>query len=315
VRICVAIPTYLREQVLVDTVSQVLRQDPPADEVLVVDQSPAHEPEVERFLTERAASGAIRWIRQSPPNLPRARNRALRETTCEVVVFVDDDVVLCEGFVKSHAAAYSDPSVAAVAGRTLQAKPAAGPRRTTWRRAEDYKYFDLEGSERVEGVASFRGCNHSVRRSQMLALGGYDEWYVGWAFREDTDAALRLWKAGRKIVFEPGACLTHLAVPAGGCRLKPADSALPEWMVSFPAHYFAFRHQFPCPAFWVGTFGTNLRRYALRRQIVNHPWLLPWSLWSYFMAWTRAMALSLRRSLSRVVEPGPAPHGRRPASE
>jgi hypothetical protein len=212
-----------------------------------------------------------------------------------VVIFIDDDVVLCEGFVRHHAANYLDQGIAAVAGRIIQPRPGRY-RRRRWNRLFDYRYFDVGGTEkRADGVAVFGGGNHSVRKDVMLELGGYDENFIGWAFREDSDAAIRLWRAGRRIVFDPTARLDHLAVPTGGCRLVPGQRPLPEWMVSFPAHYFAFRHQFPRPAFWVETFVTNLRRYALRKQIVSRPWRLPWALCSYFMAGAHAMVLALRK--------------------
>jgi GT2 family glycosyltransferase len=124
------------------------------------------------------------------------------------------------GFVGFHRDNYTESAVVAVAGRTLQAQGWAFPHRATpWPRRLDYLYFRLDGTERVEGIANFVGANHSVRRSAIKEVGGYDESYVGWAYREDADAALRLWRAGGKIVFDPLACLTHLQTQAGGCRV------------------------------------------------------------------------------------------------
>ena len=77
--ITVAIPTYRRERVLIETIEQVFAQNPGADEVLVIDQTASHEPETQEFLERNEAAGRLRWIRQCPPSLPAARNRALRE--------------------------------------------------------------------------------------------------------------------------------------------------------------------------------------------------------------------------------------------
>ena len=76
--VCIAIPTYNRERVLLDTLEQVLAQDPPADEVLVVDQTVEHERETEEYLSHAHEEGKIRWVKHQPPNLPGARNRALQ---------------------------------------------------------------------------------------------------------------------------------------------------------------------------------------------------------------------------------------------
>jgi GT2 family glycosyltransferase len=276
-RCTVAIPTYLREHILTDTIQCVLNQDPPADEVLVIDQTPSHSPETAAFLDRQVRLGHIRWIRQEVPNLPAARNRALRETASDIVIFIDDDVILTPGFIANHLRNYADVAVSAVAGRIIQPKhntrQACNSARAGRSHLFDYLSLTMDSTQRVEWIANVGGCNHSVRRRQILALGGYDEHYVGWAFREDTDLAMRLWKSHANIVFDPDACLTHLAAPAGGCRIH----ALPEWQVSFPANYFAFRHFYPSRHFWADILCRNVRKYVFRKTNVLNPWRLPWA--------------------------------------
>jgi GT2 family glycosyltransferase len=293
--VCVAIPTYNRERVLLDTIKQVLIQNPPADEVLVVDQTEAHEKETEEYLTLADKSGKIKWIKQSPPNLPAARNRALAETQCDILIFIDDDVELSTDFVDKHRRNYIDPNVVAVAGRIIQPGLSL-PNRKDWPRIMDHRFFPLDSVERVEGVASFRGCNHSVMVEFVKAIGGYDPNYIGWAYREDSDLAIRLWKAGGKIVFDPESKLTHLAIPTGGCRLKNKDKQLPEWQISFPATYFAICHLFPGFWFWNDVLVGNVRRYIFRKDNVFHPWLLPWAMISYGYSFLYAINLYFRNT-------------------
>lgn len=290
--VCVAIPTYNRERVLIDTLEQVFAQDPPTDEVLVVDQTVEHDPKTEEYLARADEEGRIRWVKHQPPNLPGARNRALQETTCDVIVFIDDDVVLPTGFVAGHRRNYADATIVAVAGRTIQPEGHRYPQRQApWPTLMDYKYFPVNSTERKEGIASFPGGNHSVRVGTMKRIGGYDENYVGWAFREDSDAAIRIWKAGGLIVFDPEAELTHLAIPGGGCRIKTQKKQIPEWHVSFPASYFAFRHFFPTLEFWKQVL-KNFRKYALRKDTVLRPWRLPGAVVSYMYAVARAAFLA-----------------------
>jgi GT2 family glycosyltransferase len=294
--VAVAIPTYLREQTLVQTLEQVMMLDPLPDEVLVIDQSPAHQQATESYLNHRHQAGGLRWIRQETPNLPRARNRALLETSCDVVIFIDDDVILTPGFIDNHVRNYADTRVCAVAGRILEpdrtkSRP-DGTVNSSISHLFDYLHFPLESTKRAEWIANFRGCNHSVRRERLLELGGYDEHYIGWAFREDTDAAIRLWKAGAKIIFDPDACLTHLAEPSGGCRI----TFLREWQVSFPATYFSFRHLYPKRRFWTDVLLRNVRFYVLRKSNVFRPWRLPWAFAQYLrsvgLSWWRARHFS-----------------------
>ena len=48
--ISVVIPTYRREKMLCDSIQDVLQQDYPNFEVLVVDQTGDHQPETQTFL-------------------------------------------------------------------------------------------------------------------------------------------------------------------------------------------------------------------------------------------------------------------------
>src|SRR6476660_3164387 len=74
VPITVAIPTYGRDQVLVDTIRHVLALVPPPAEVLVLDQTRERIPGVVRTLEEWLRSGAIRWICLPEPLIPGAMN-------------------------------------------------------------------------------------------------------------------------------------------------------------------------------------------------------------------------------------------------
>jgi glycosyltransferase involved in cell wall biosynthesis len=65
--ISVIIPTYGREEPLRDTLEDVLKQDYPAFEVLVVDQSPTHQPETQAYLEQLAnrVKSTLNWTNQA----------------------------------------------------------------------------------------------------------------------------------------------------------------------------------------------------------------------------------------------------------
>ena len=75
--VSVAIPTFQRESVLIDTLEAL--QASGAGEILVVDQTPTHEPRTETRLREMDQGGRIRWLRLTEPSIPRAMNVALLE--------------------------------------------------------------------------------------------------------------------------------------------------------------------------------------------------------------------------------------------
>ena len=276
-----------------------LVQDPLADEILVIDQTPEHEANTESSLKEWHESGKITWIKHSPPNLPGARNRALRETKCDIIIFIDDDVVIEHDFVRRHFHNYKDPETAAVGGRIIQeGKRKPRTPKKPWPRVMDPVFFDHSGKVRVSGIASFQGCNHSARVKVLRAIGGFDETYIGLAHREESDVAIRLWKAGYRIDFDPEAVLTHLAASSGGCR---KHDSMREWKISFPSLYFSVRHWFPNRWFWQHIFIKGIRTFVLRRENVVRPWLLPWAFAAYWYALARAF--SIANKPARAYEP------------
>jgi len=279
--VCLAIPTYGREEVLVNTLRQVLAQVPAPDQIMVIDQSPRHKASTEEFLAEARDLRGVEWIRLEHANVNSARNEPLRRTWCDVVLYIDDDVELTGGLVAAHRRHYADAKIVAVAGRAVQARGLQGKEGTSpWVRELGYAQFSIEGTEPVRGVAAFIGANHSVRVSAARALGGYDEVYVGPIF-DETDLALYLVKQGGTIVFDPEAEVFHLQAPSGGWRY---GGRVPAYKASFSSVYFYLRH------FWPSWYGLRqlawgqFRRRVLTRRNVTHCWRLPRAIWGYGQA-------------------------------
>lgn len=296
--VCVAIPTYNRERPLVETIEQVLAQDPPADEVLVIDQAELHETETEKYLASKDGTGQIRWIKHFPPNLNGARNRAIAETRCDLMILIDDDVTIVPSFIKKHARNFLNPEVVAVCGRVIQAKETIpAHRQHPWLNQFDCNRYNGWGTERVEGIAGFWGGNHSLRVGVLRAFGGFDENFFGPLYNE-SDLALRLWKAGRLIVYDPEAELLHLGYSSGGCR--SAEKANPEYWVSFSSVYFHMKHFFPRWYFWQQVCFVQFRRRVLYKKNLFRPWRLPWAALSYAYSVVLAARLCLTAHPRRV---------------
>ncbi len=227
--ISVIIPTYNREKVLRETLADVLLQDYPDFDVLVVDQTPTHEPETDAYLKTLAESNRINWLRLDWASLPGARNYAVRRSPGEIILFLDDDVQLPSGFLHAHARNYLDkPEVGAIAGRVFDRMKLAdsGGGLTV----EDlppeamdpgiaWYYIDLVHTVKPQEVLSVRGCNMSFRREIFDQYGlHFDERFRGSAVREESDFCLRLRQTGYKIWYEPEAHLVHLGEETGGCH-------------------------------------------------------------------------------------------------
>jgi GT2 family glycosyltransferase len=276
--VSVVIPTFEREQVLVDTLSALLEREGAADEILVVDETEQHEPETRRFLEAAEAAGRVRWLRHRQPSGQVGKlNRGLREAHGDIVLFLDDDVVPGIGLVAAHCAVYAQfPEAWAVVGQVIQ--PDAGSRkarcrdagRTALRRDLDFD-FGCAAAGWVENVIT---CNLSVRREQVLALGGFDEKFLPpVSFRAETDLAKRIIAAGGRIRFAPTASLRHVRAARGGTRTAGSHlaSASPDHGVG--DYYYALKH---------GRGGDRVA-YILRRPFrevctkfhLRHPWWIP----------------------------------------
>src|SRR5437868_3122650 len=64
-------------------------------------------------------------------------------------------------------------------------------------------------------VANVMAGNLSVRREMALAVGGFDENFVGVAYRFETEFCRRLLRAGGRVLFQPAASIHHLRTPTG----------------------------------------------------------------------------------------------------
>lgn len=272
--VTVAIPTYRRGEVLLRTLNLVFRLVPAPGEVIVMDQTEQHPPEVERELHSLAEAGRIRWLRFSPPSIPRAMNIGLRQARNAIVLFLDDDVEPVSGLVGAHAARYRE-GCAAVCGQVLQPGESPDPavnqkaRRQGLRADLDFRFCGT----REDRLASVISCNLSVVREQALAIGGFDEQFIGSAYRYETDFARRLLASGNWIRFAPEAAVRHLRLTSGGTRSQGDHLAQPSPLHAVGDYYFALCH----------AGGMERWSYILRRPIrevcnrfhVRRPWRIP----------------------------------------
>jgi len=146
--------------------------------------------------------------------MTRSRNEALLHAHGEIIAFLDDDVVISEGWMPALLDAFaSERHPDAVAGRTRNLQP------------DEEKYETPIGRLRADGTltAGFAqipygpldvdhgiGANMSFRREMLARLGGFRDDYPGTAMREDTDMFLRVKALGGRTLFVPDAVVDHL---------------------------------------------------------------------------------------------------------
>jgi GT2 family glycosyltransferase len=248
----IAIVTLNRHAQVVETLSYLSDIDLSAVlEILIVDQTDLP---IDLSIWQAKFPVPLRLIHLSVKGLCIARNQAYQQTTADVIIYLDDDVIPSFDLVNQHLLAYQEhPNAVAVAGHEELPANVASP---LWKQIarksiltllrpylqtnKDYQSFlDSEGYPVAlitkSGlflcdfsrpypcrVMTPRGCNMSFLRSALLAIQGFDEGHIGNVRREESDASLRLLKAfpGKEIWFNPQAKVIHLMSPTGGCRFN-----------------------------------------------------------------------------------------------
>ena len=298
VPITVAIPTYGRGQVLIETLRHVLALVPPPAEVIVLDQTKDHVPEVLRTLEVWHRSAAIRWLQLPEPLIPRAMNRGLIEATCEVVLFLDDDILPEPGLLQAHANGHRQTNAGLVAGRIIQ----------PWQEGIDFSHeteFHFACC-RPTWIEEFMAGNFSIRRDVALKIGGFDERFVRVAYNFEAEFAYRWRNAGHRVYFEPTAAVHHLRVVTGGTRMfgEHLRSFRPNHAVG--AYYYFLRT-------WSGRksmaqfLGRPFRAISTRHHL-RRPWWIPATLVAELSGMGWAMLLAAQGP--RYLTPSNWPPGR-----
>lgn len=279
----VVIPTYDRGEVLLDTIARVMELEPAPAELLVVDQTPTHPPEVERELGRWSERDAVRWIRLSRASIPHAMNVGLQRARSDVVVFLDDDVVPGPGLLGVHLNAHRESGAAVVAGQVLQ--PGEEPDR------EPGAPFRFR-SDRRQWVTEVMGGNFSIRRDLALRIGGMDENFVRAAYGFEAELCQRALASGARILFEPRATIRHLRAASGGTRAWGHHLRTVRPGHSVGAFYRILRTSPPgaVPARVLGRIARSVRT----RHHLSRPWWIPATLIAESLGLAWAVGLSLR---------------------
>jgi GT2 family glycosyltransferase len=279
----VVIPTYERENVLLDTIKYMSKLAVPPSEIMVIDQTKNHEPATLNSLTDLNAQGKIRWISLSNPSIPHAMNVGLKEAKNDIVMFLDDDIIPDKNLIAAHVHAHEEGHDV-VAGQVLQ--PGEEPLLD-----EVLGIFMFRSNQR-RYIRELMAGNFSIKRSLALSLGGFDENFVHVAYRFETEFADRALAAGESIFFEPAASIRHLKAGDGGTR-------------SYGEHLRTIK-----PSHCVGEYYYLMRSKGVRRRLLRiiarplravrtrhhlrNPWWIPLTLISEWLGFLWAGILFLR---------------------
>lgn len=246
----IIIPTKNRQADLERTVRTILRQSVLATQLVVVDQSETNHchARLNELISAAAPKGILQLLYIHDPSISggaAARNRALELASCEVCLFLDDDVELEPEFVEQVLEVYrNNKQASGVSGVITNYRAPRWSHRfwqTIFARGpfHDERQWIYWNSDRLRNsppvpVRKFGGGLMSFRTQTICGLR-FDENLQGVSDGEDVDFCMRLEK-GTLLLMNPRARLAHLHSSSG----RIAD----HWLrrAARGTHYLYWRH-------------------------------------------------------------------------
>jgi GT2 family glycosyltransferase len=119
-------------------------------------------------------------------------------------------------------------------------------------------------------VYACMGGNLSVRRDRVLSMGGFDENFVGAAYRFEAEFGRRVWRSGGRILFDPAASIRHLQAERGGTRSYGSHLRSMRPAHSVGDYYFALSQGLSVASAIYCL--KRLTRSTMTRYHLYHPW-------------------------------------------
>lgn len=205
-RVSVVVPAYRRADLLELTVRSLLAQDLPATdyEIIVVDSSP-DEQNLQRVLSLLPqAACRLQCLRKTAEGPGPSRNLGAQQALAPLLAFIDSDCQAAPGWLRAGIAAFTNPQVGLVQGRTVPDPQAI--------------MTSMSRSLLIETENGlYETANMFYRRSAFETSGGFERDATPNALQptggEDTDLAWRVKHQGWSSAFVPEALVMHAVLP------------------------------------------------------------------------------------------------------
>jgi len=208
----VVIPTYNRLETLRWVIPSLFASDLEAHRYEVIVADSQSDDGTTEYLAEMAALHPhLRHVPGPYSGRAAARNAGIAVAQGTLVLFTDADIIAEPGLLRRHLQAHAASAArghrrVAVVGMELQVDSIETYERL---RDEPYRRRPLHPSRRrrLDWLYFLTG-NASVRREDLVELGGFDEHFTGYG-HEDLELGFRLIRQGISILYEPGAVNYH----------------------------------------------------------------------------------------------------------
>jgi glycosyltransferase involved in cell wall biosynthesis len=206
----VVIPTYNRLERLRHVITALEQQAYPSDAYEVIVISDGSTDGTDAYLEALHSTMRLRWFPQANRGPSAARNAGIQKAGGEFIVFIDDDVVPEPQLLGEHARSHHEAGRdVVVLGPLLTPEDFKMAPWVRWEQEMLMKQYRamLRGDWSATARQFYTG-NASLRRSHILAAGGFDE---GFRRAEDVELAYRLADKGLDFVFNMQAVGMHFA--------------------------------------------------------------------------------------------------------
>ena len=210
-KLSVVVPTYNRLETLQVVLPSLLSQTLPADEYeIVIADSNSTDGTAEYLARTISDVGAarVRHIAGAFTGRASARNAGIAAARAPLVLFTDADIIASDALLELHAEDHGAAGErrVAVVGCELQVK-SLEDYRTQRDQPLTRRPLHPATRTRVSWLYFLTG-NASVRRDDLLAVGGFDEAFTGYG-HEDLELGYRLAKAGVELRYDARALNYH----------------------------------------------------------------------------------------------------------
>jgi cellulose synthase/poly-beta-1,6-N-acetylglucosamine synthase-like glycosyltransferase len=188
--VAVIVAAYNEEPVIERRVANLRALDYPQDKLEVVVTSDASSDRTD----ELAAAAGARVVANPRGGKVAAQNRAVRETTAEILAFSDANATWAPGALRKLVSRFADPDVAYVCGKLVVQDAEGGNREGVYWR---YELALRDSESRLSSVTGGNGSIYAVRRSDYVEVDP--------RFGHDLAFPYLMVQRGRRAVYEPGA--------------------------------------------------------------------------------------------------------------
>ncbi len=208
VKVSIIIPTYNRFARLKQVLAALCLQTYPLTDFEVIVVSDGSSDGTEAYLQTAELPFQTRLFQQQNQGPAAARNRGVAESTGDLLLFIDDDVVPAPQLIAEHVRTHENSSEDIVVIGPMLTPPDFEP--SPWLQWMHERYIDqymlMTTGKMQPSATQFYTGNASLKRHHFLAVRGFNT-----RFRraEDVELAYRLEKHGLRFEFQAAAVGYH----------------------------------------------------------------------------------------------------------